>query len=574
MDLIDERRARALRRGDPDLLGPYVLLGRLGAGGMGVVYLARGPQGGLVAVKMVHRELARDEEFRERFRSEVDRIRQVPPFCTAEILDADLEHDPPYLVIEYVDGPSLHDDVCDNGPLSPANVHAVALGVASALTAIHSAGVVHRDLKPQNVLLAPGSPKVIDFGLARALETRAPDPYTAPGITVGTLDYMSPERLDGTADGGSAAADIFAWGVVVAYAATGRVPFRGVTSQQIAASILAGEPDLAGVPAGLQEPVRQALEKNPADRPTARELLDELLSSSSGQTPIRPTRHRRRRKAPVLIAASLVLIAMLAVAVAAIRPGRLLAAAVSPGQPAVSATAIGGTTILDVTDPVGDDNGPGSYRYPSADEFRAGSFDLTRFRVVDEGTLVTLEVSIRDLTPAFGPALGAQLLDVFIRDPQAGAFSTDPPHPLRNFRIAKSSAWSSRIEVQGFASPVFVDARGRRMGSVSVLADEKLKTVRIGVQKAALGTPAHGWVFTIALHGQEGFSQDQARSFARAPQAYQFGVCELDATARICDTAPTKVAKVMDVIPPADVLQSEELDPTPGRVTLHGITVR
>src|SRR3712207_3078531 len=146
-------RADRLRRTDPRALGGCTLLGRLGAGGMGVVFLARDPAGCLVAVKMVHAELADDEEFRARFRGEVARARQVPPFCTAEVLYADPDHDPPYLVVEYVDGPSLGQVVAQRGPLSPANAHSVALGVATALTAIHDAGVIHRDLKPANVLL-------------------------------------------------------------------------------------------------------------------------------------------------------------------------------------------------------------------------------------------------------------------------------------------------------------------------------------------------------------------------------------------------------------------------------------
>jgi hypothetical protein len=284
MNLGSMPRAGRLRPGDPTRIGTYSIVGRLGSGGMGVVYLAQDETGHYVAVKVVHEAYAQDPEFRARFRSEVERAREVPPFCTAEVLDADPEHNPPYLVVEFVDGPSLGDVVSDSGPLSSANVHAVAIGVASALTAIHGAGVVHRDLKPRNVLLAPGSPKVIDFGIARALETVSQ--HTAPGQMVGTLAYMAPERLDGYSDSATSAADVFAWGAVVTYAATGRTPFDGGGSPHVlAAQILTAEPNLTGVPGELREPVRRALARDPHDRPSARELLDLLISQGAQPPP-------------------------------------------------------------------------------------------------------------------------------------------------------------------------------------------------------------------------------------------------------------------------------------------------
>ncbi|WP_250002661.1 serine/threonine-protein kinase [Actinoplanes sp. M2I2] len=273
-------RPEPLRPHDPVRLGSYELVGRLGEGGMGTVYLARTAAGTQVAVKVVRADLTPDDEFRRRFRSEVARARQVPPFCTAEVLDADPDADHPYLVVEYVDGPTLAQVVDERGPLTAANLHSVAIGVATALTAIHGAGVIHRDLKPRNVLLAPGTPKVIDFGIARAVGGTATG-NTSPEFMMGTVAYMAPERF-GEADVPlTAAADIFAWGGVVAYAGTGRTPFEGDSPLATAGRILTQEPDLSGLADPLRELVADALSKNPADRPSARELLDRLVAGPS-----------------------------------------------------------------------------------------------------------------------------------------------------------------------------------------------------------------------------------------------------------------------------------------------------
>ncbi|WP_433373924.1 WD40 repeat domain-containing serine/threonine protein kinase [Actinoplanes sp. CA-142083] len=266
----------ALRIDDPVLLGGYELLARLGEGGMGTVYLARGRDGRAVAIKVIKPENSRDAEYRARFRSEVDRARRVPPFCTAEVLDADPDHETPYLVVEFVDGPSLADVVRDQGPLTAANVHGVAIGVATALVAIHGAGIIHRDLKPANVLFTLGTPKVIDFGIAQPTEPTSQ--HTRPDHVVGTIAYMAPERFDTDRQRPlTPAADVFAWGVVVTYAATGHLPFAGDSPVATVGQILIQPPDLDGLTGGLRELVASALEKDPARRPSAAELLDRLL---------------------------------------------------------------------------------------------------------------------------------------------------------------------------------------------------------------------------------------------------------------------------------------------------------
>jgi carbohydrate-binding DOMON domain-containing protein len=239
----------------------------------------------------------------------------------------------------------------------------------------------------------------------------------------------------------------------------------------------------------------------------------------------------------------------------------------------VVSEALPGPALLDMTDPANDDDGPGTYGYPTAADFHAGAYDLQRFQVIDAGDTVYLRAQLRDLTPAFGSPLGAQLLDVFVRDPARTSFSTAAPFPSRNYSIAADSAWSSRIEVQGFAGPVFVDPAGAGLGGVAVTANQATRSILLAVPKAALGTPGTGWVFTVVLHGQDGYSGDQARSFAPTPQPYQFGLCRPGTTSPICALGPDTAPKVIDTIAPPNVDQYAELDPTAGPVRLHGVPV-
>jgi glucoamylase len=232
-----------------------------------------------------------------------------------------------------------------------------------------------------------------------------------------------------------------------------------------------------------------------------------------------------------------------------------------------------GPALLDVTDPSGDDDGPGTYAYPLAADFHDGAFDIERFQVIDGGDTVYLRTQLRDLTPTFGSALGAQLLDVFVRDPSAPAFSTAPPFASRNYRLAADSAWSSRIEVQGFAGPVFVDPAGNPLGDVAVTANQATRSILLAVPKAQFGTPSAGWVFTVAVHGQDGFSPDQARGFAATPQDYQFGLCRAGVVGQICMIDPATAPKVMDTVTPPGVSQGEVLNPLDPPVELRGVVV-
>jgi glucoamylase len=243
-------------------------------------------------------------------------------------------------------------------------------------------------------------------------------------------------------------------------------------------------------------------------------------------------------------------------------------------QVTVLGDLVGGTTVLDVTDPANDDNGPGSFQYPTATDFKAGSFDITRFQVLMKDGTVYLRTTLRDLVETFGEALGAQLLDIYVHRPDATATSTAAAYPSRNYTIAPADAWSQRIEVQGFAGPVWVDASNNQVAPVTaVVASTAAKTVTIALPESSFGTPTSGWSFTLALTGQDGYSSDQARGFAATPQGYAFGVCPVGGSAPVCSLDPATVPKVLDTITPAGVAQSDELDPTAGPVVLHGVPV-
>nr|WP_230203190.1 serine/threonine-protein kinase [Parafrankia discariae] len=257
---------------DPVRVGPYRLLRRLGAGGMGTVYLGVNGSGRQVAVKLVRPDLARVAEFRERLKREADSARRVARFCTAAVLDVNVTADVPYLVTEFVDGPTLAEVVRERGPLHPAELHQLAASMATALMAIHRAGIVHRDLKPSNIVLSRLGPKVIDFGIARALDTAS---VLSGEYPVGTPALMAPEQARG--DTITSAADVFAWGGVIVYAGTGRYPFGTGPAAALLYRTVNDTPALDGFEDSLRPLVEDAMRKAPADRPTAEQLYARLL---------------------------------------------------------------------------------------------------------------------------------------------------------------------------------------------------------------------------------------------------------------------------------------------------------
>ena len=260
-----------LQAGDPRQVGRYRLLGRLGSGGMGRVFLGQSPGGRLVAVKVIRSELADSPDFRARFAHEVAAARKVSGIFTAPVVDADPDAPQPWLVTGYVDGPSLADAVAARGRLDVPAVRALACGLAEGLGAIHAAGVIHRDLKPSNVLLAADGPRIIDFGISRAADATS---VTHTGAVVGSPGFMSPEQAAGRDVG--PASDIFSLGSVLAFAATGREPFGAGDASALLYRVVHARPALAGVPEELHPVLEWCMRKEPAQRPAPGDLLTEL----------------------------------------------------------------------------------------------------------------------------------------------------------------------------------------------------------------------------------------------------------------------------------------------------------
>ena len=268
---------------DPRQVGGFRLQARLGAGGMGRVYLGYSPGGRPVAVKVVHPDLARDPEFMQRFRREVAAAQAVSDAYTAAVVGAGPDDSPPWLATTFVSGPSLADLVARSGPLPEDAVWRLAGGLAEALQAIHAQGLVHRDLKPGNILIAADGPRVIDFGISRTTDGTV---VTATRMTIGTPAYMSPEQAEGNQVGPSS--DIFSLGSVLTFAATGSPPFGGGEMFAVAYRVVHAQPDLSRVPAALRPLAEACLAKDPAARPSVSQLMGDVAAGAAAHPAVLP----------------------------------------------------------------------------------------------------------------------------------------------------------------------------------------------------------------------------------------------------------------------------------------------
>jgi serine/threonine protein kinase len=276
-----------LRREDPRVVGSFRLHRRLGAGGMGVVYLGSDKKGQRVALKVIRPDLAEDQEFRSRFAREVSAARRIRGGCTARLVAADLDADRPWFATQYVPGPSLHDKVNDEGPLGAAELAAIGAALSEGLVAVHEAGVVHRDLKPSNILLSPKGPRIIDFGIAWATGAST---LTHVGTAVGSPGFLAPEQVRGAMV--TPATDVFSLGATLAYASTADSPFGHGSSEVMLYRVVHEEPHLHGVPDALAPLIRACLAKDPEERPSTLDLslrLKEIAArEAQGMADARP----------------------------------------------------------------------------------------------------------------------------------------------------------------------------------------------------------------------------------------------------------------------------------------------
>jgi hypothetical protein len=395
-----------LSANDPQVVGEYQLRARLGAGGMGRVYLGYSRAGRAVAVKVIHPQLAQDPEFRQRFAREVAAARAVSGVYTAAVIAAGLNDDPPWLATAFVPGPSLSDVVSGHGPLPETATWRLAAGLAEALSAVHECGLVHRDLKPANVLLAADGPHVIDFGISRALDGTS---VTATGMVVGTPGYMSPEQAEGAQAG--PAGDVFSLGCVLAYAATGNSPFGGGSAASVLYRVVRSQPDLTGVPDRLRDVIMACMAKEPGQRPGLG-ALSSMIAQAGPAITATPTSFWPAGVAEVIRAAQAypTQVSPAAGSAAAGRPVAGSPVAGSPAQPSMAQAGAGQTGLAQ--------GGPGEpgfgqsgfaqpgFGQPGPAQAGPAQGGWTPAKMVPDGYMAAATSSVAAQSPANTPTFG------------------------------------------------------------------------------------------------------------------------------------------------------------------------
>lgn len=465
----DGRVIQPLRDTDPRALGAFTIEGRIGVGGMGVVYMARDDNGVRVALKVVRPEIADQPQFRTRFAREVEAARVVSGTYTARLLDADTDDTPQWIATEYVQGPTLAEQVEAQGPLQQQQARLLALGLAEAIDAIHAAGLVHRDLKPSNVILSAVGPKVIDFGISQAMDATS---LTQTGVQVGSLAWMSPEQVTGHKL--TPASDMFALGLLLAYAALGRHPYGDGRPEAVAFRMVNQTPDLEGMSPALEQVCRRLLAEQPGDRPSPQSVVSALTDEPTQMDDITRvmgsgwdatvagapipvteasspgnTRHpamRRGRRLIVAIAGSTTLVAAAAAALA-------LGVISLPSSLGSGSDADAAFTSTPSDDPVAAEASQGTKEAGSpraeADETTAASDGPARYPLLVDTTL----------TVRAGPYLDAEKIGQIPANGTVLVTCTAPGDPVQETEDVVNDQWNRiTAPVDGWVSDAYVDS--------------------------------------------------------------------------------------------------------------------